>query len=303
MCNCLKILAAICSRTLFALHGLLMVYVMVDIKKDDFYWSFLTGIVLLFIEMIVTLKMTKHGEWKWFSPMVFLYLCTVIPSIFVVEFDYLEIRMIINDTNSTDSECTKDVIKELSSEAQSAEELTVLVLILGRWMMPRGKMSRDQLAQLLLLYLALGADMLDILELMKEPSVKTNQTITVVGLCLFSWAIMQFTLILTQTLSSSSEDPEVGERGHSSSGVKNCVMTLCCTSEVWSVLITVLMQDGPFLVYRLYLVTREGVFNESMVFFICKNILSVIIQLYRVVVFVCNENRKRKKFKQLHINL
>ncbi|KAM3920927.1 transmembrane protein 26-like [Leptodactylus fuscus] len=303
MYKCLKILAAICSRILFALHGLLMVYLMVELKQDDFYWSLLAGVVLLFVEMIVTLKMTKNGEWKWFSPMVFLYLCTVIPSIFVMELAYQEFRMNIDHINITSLGCTEINCKEITTEVQGAEELTILVLILGRWMMPRGKMSRDQLAQLLLLYLALGADMLDILELMKEPSVKTNTTITVVGLCLFSWAIMQFTLILTQTLSSSSEDPEVGERGYSSSGVKNCVMTLCCTSEVWSVLITVLMQDGPFLVYRLYLVTREGVFNESMVFFICKNILSVIIQLYRVVVFLCNENRKRKRFKETHINL
>ncbi|XP_077106213.1 transmembrane protein 26-like [Ranitomeya variabilis] len=299
--KCLKILAAIFSRLLFAFHGLVMIALAVDETGNDYYLVLLGGIFLLFIEMIVTLKMTKNGEWKWFSPMVFLYLCTVIPSVFGMELKNLNLRM--NVTNLTDTKCTENDKQEFSKMVQVAEELTILVLITGRWLMPRGKMNRDQLAQLLLMYLAVGADILDILELMKEPSVKTNETITVVGLCLFSWAIMQFTLVLTQSLSFASPDAEVYGQLRSPSGVKNCVMSICCTTEVWSVLIAVGMQDGPFLIYRLYLVTGEGVFNESMIFFISKNILSVIIQVYRVVVFLGNQKRKRKKMKQSHVNL
>ncbi|XP_040283491.1 transmembrane protein 26-like [Bufo bufo] len=300
-CNCMKILAAILSRLLYALHGGIMIFLTVFITNDFFYCTLFIGIVLLFIEMIVTLKMTKYGEWKWFSPMVFLYLCSVIPSIFVMELENLEVRM--NITNVTHPECTDNNYTEYSKEVQSMEELTILVLIVGRWLMPRGKMTRDQLAQLLLIYLALGADMLDILELMKEPSVKTSTAITVVGLCLFTWAVMQFTLVLTQTFPVSSPDKEDEVRFHSSSEIKNCMRSLCCTSEVWNVIIMVGMQDGPFLIYRLYLVTMEGVFNDSMTFFICKNILSVIIQIYRIIVFLCDENHKRKKFKQSHMNL
>ncbi|XP_075697065.1 transmembrane protein 26-like [Rhinoderma darwinii] len=299
--KCLKILAAIFSRLLFALHGAIMVILVIIYMEDNTYWILSIGILLLFLEIIVTLKMTKNGEWKWFSPMVFLYLCTIIPSIFVMELNNLEYKR--NLTNLSNAECTESLYHEISTDVQSAEELTILVLIIGRWLMPRGKMNRDQLAQLLLTYLALGADILDILELMKEPSVKTNRTITVVGLCLFTWAVMQFTLVLTQTLPTSSSHTEVDQQTHSSSGVKNCILSLCCTSEVWSIMVTVGMQDGPFLIYRLYLVTREGVFNDSMTFFICKNILSVIIQVYRVVVYLCNEHCKRNKCKQSHINL
>ncbi|XP_056399625.1 transmembrane protein 26-like [Hyla sarda] len=299
-CKCVRILAAIFSRLLFSLHEVIMVALAVEDTKDYTYWFLLLGVLLLFIEMIVTLKMTKHGEWKWFSPMVFIYLCTIIPTIFVIELDNLQVLM--NVTNLTVPECTKTVYKENSEMVQGSEELTILVLIIGRWLMPRGKMSRDQLAQLLLMYLALGADILDILQLIKEPSVKSNKTVTVVGLCLFTWAVLQFTIVLTQTW-SSPPDTEVDRKFQSSAKVKNYILSVCCSSEVWSVIITVGMQDGPFLIYRLYLVTREGVFSDSMTFFICKNILSVIIQIYRVVVFFCKEHRKRKKFNQSDINL
>ncbi|XP_073511360.1 transmembrane protein 26-like isoform X2 [Phyllobates terribilis] len=286
LCNYRKILSATFSRLFFAIHGSITVGTLVILKHDFTYVCFLIGICLLSVEMFVTLRKTENGEWTWFSPMVFLYLCTIIPTIFVMELEYLNCRMNKTETN-TDT---------MSRYIQIEEELTILVLIIGRWLMPRGKMSRDQLAQLLLMYLALGADILDILGLMKEQSEKNNETVTVVGLCLFSWAIMQFTLVLTQTVSSASLETDGGEQSHSLSGVKNCILSLCSTTEVWDVLIAVGMQDLPFLIYRLYLVTRKGVFNESMIFFISKNILSVIIQVYRIVVFVCNENTKIKTF-------
>ncbi|KAG8569028.1 hypothetical protein GDO81_014236 [Engystomops pustulosus] len=298
-CNCRKILAAIFSRLFFALHGFIMVALLVDHMKEMIYWTFLAGIFLLFIEMIVTLKMTKTGEWKWFSPMVFLYLCTIIPTVFVMELEYLNVRM--NNTNLI-HDCSENVLKVTSKLVQGGEELTILVLIIGRWLMPRGKMSREQLSELLLMYLALGADMLDILELMKEPSVTTNKTITVVGLCLFSWAIMQFAIVMNQSLNCSSSDTKVDGRFHSSSLVKNCLLSLCYSDEIWNVIFAVGMQDGPFLVYRLYLVTRKGVFNESMTFFISKNILSVAIQIYRAIAFLYHESRKMKKLQQSQIN-
>ncbi|XP_075697063.1 transmembrane protein 26-like [Rhinoderma darwinii] len=297
LCKCWKILSATFSRLFFALHGTIMVFLAAHVKKDFSYLFLLIGIVLLFVEMSVTLQMTEHGEWKWFSPVVFIYLCSVIPSLFVMELEYLRYRTNksddINISKTTGAHCTKND-NNYSRIVQSVEECTILVLIIGRWLMPRGKMNRDQLAQLLLTYLALGADILDILELMKEPSVKTNKTITVVGLCLFTWAVMQFTLVLTQPLPTSSPGTEENEQLQSESDINTCVLSLCCTDEVLSVMIAVGMQDGPFLIYRLYLVTREGVFNDSMTFFICKNFLSVIIQVYRVVVFLCNKNHKSK---------
>ncbi|CAN2388225.1 Transmembrane protein 26-like [Pristimantis euphronides] len=297
-CQCMKILEAIFSRLLFAVHGMFMVAVMISYTDNMYYIILLSGVGLLFIEMIVTLKVTKSGEWKWFSPMVFLYLCTIVPSFFVIELHGLEVRM--NVTNQTNSECSESEYQKFSKEVQSVEELTILVLIIGRWLMPRGKMNRDQLAQLLLIYLALGADMLDILELMKEPSVKTNKSVTVIGLCLFTWALMQFTIVLIQTVPSSSIEKVDNERPQSSTEVKKCVL-YCFASEVANLMISVVMQDGPFLIYRLYLVTREGVFNDSMIFFISKNILAVAIQVYRAVVFLCNENQKRKKQSQINL--
>ncbi|XP_063799130.1 transmembrane protein 26-like [Pseudophryne corroboree] len=300
-CKCWKILAALFSRLLFGIHGTLMVLVTVGIKEDIAYLILLIGIVLLFVELAVTLWRTKKGEWKWFSPMVFLYLCTVIPSVFVMELELLEHR--IELSNTTSAKCIDSEYKEYSTEAQALEQLLILVLIIGRWLMPKGQMSRDQLSQLLLTYLGLGADILDVLDLIKDPAVNTNFPLAIVGLILFSWAIMQFTIVLTQNVSLPSQKTPGDEESQTSPDKNRPAVTSCCTAQVWTLVITVGMQDGPFLVYRIYLASMEGVDNDSIVFFICKNFLTVMIEIYRIAAFLCDERRNRKKPEQSHINM
>ena len=41
------------------------------------------------------------------------------------------------------------------------EQLLIFILILGRWMLPKGEITRDELSQLLLTYIALGADIVE----------------------------------------------------------------------------------------------------------------------------------------------
>ncbi|PIO31734.1 hypothetical protein AB205_0025310 [Aquarana catesbeiana] len=224
--------------------------------------------------------------------MVFIYLCSVLPPIFIMELGLLEVR--IELSNTTHHECMDSVYTEYSNELQAMEEILIVVLVIGRWIMPKGHLSRDQLCQLLLTYIALGADILDVLQLIKETKMNTNMSVAVVGLCLFSWAILQFTIVLTQTASTKSQTSSFTEKSQSTTDRKRPSLPSCCTNETWSVIITVGMQDGPFLVYRVYLATAQGVFNDSMTFFICKNALTVILEIYRVGMFLGKDRCKRK---------
>lgn len=169
------------------------------------------------------------------------------------------------------------------------EQTMLIVLVLGRWLMPMGDMSRDQLSQLLMVYVGLGADILDIFDTFKEPEVRTNRMVIIIGLALFSWALMQFPLVLTQTQPRKCEPPLEPSSGLSCCSGAPPTLTSCCSSEVWSLLLTVGLQDGPFLVYRLYLMVQEQVLNQLMIFFTCKNILIVVLELYRIFVVQCEQ--------------
>ena len=57
---------------------------------------------------------------------------------------------------------------------------------------------------------------------------------------------------------------------------------------------TVVMQDGPFLTMRLYLLAVEDAVNHMMIFFTCKNMLILLLQMYRLLV-VCLERPKAQQ--------
>ncbi|KAI1892587.1 hypothetical protein AGOR_G00135120 [Albula goreensis] len=299
MCRLLNILLALLSRFLFAVHGVLTVWRVVAVRDEPMYWLLLTGIALLGVEMAVTLKCTRNAEWKWFSPMVFLYLSTVVPSIWFLELDLLQSKLPVNTSSGSDLQLLSHIpiaagLAQLDPEnwAAGLEQTMLIVLVLGRWLMPKGDMSRDQLSQLLMVYVGLGADILDIFDTFKEPEVKTNRVVILVGLSLFTWAVMQFPLVLTQTSHAKAQpgfdrsSTDAGDPGGVDRlGGERC--TTCCSSEVWSLLLTVGLQDGPFLVYRLYLMVQENVLNQLMIFFTCKNILVVLLEIYRILVVQC----------------
>ena len=49
-----------------------------------------------------------------------------------------------------------------------------MVLLFGRWLLPRGTISREQLSALLISYLSMCADMLDFISVLSEDEIYRN---------------------------------------------------------------------------------------------------------------------------------
>lgn len=52
------------------------------------------------------------------------------------------------------------------------------------------------------------------------------------------------------------------------------------------------MQDGPFLVLRLYLIVQLNVTSEMHIFFTCKNAIVSILLVYRLCILTCRGEDK-----------
>jgi len=63
---------------------------------------------------------------------------------------------------------------QLNSEelVRLLEQLILLFLILGRWMLPKGDLTHDQLSQLLLVYIGTAADIVEFFDAFKEDTVR-----------------------------------------------------------------------------------------------------------------------------------
>ena len=94
----------------------------------------------------------------------------------------------------------------------------MLMMILGRWLLPTVQgMTKDSLSQLLLINLAMCADIIEFFDLLKLGSVKNSKTLIITILVLWTWSLMQFPF---NTMSKLEDEDESLNDGKSTNGSK-----------------------------------------------------------------------------------
>jgi hypothetical protein len=118
------------------------------------------------------------------------------------------------------------------------EQFLMLILIIGRWMLPKGEslppppshairqfkrnrhteklimslnaqrgsvwlgdLTRDQLSQLLLVYIGTAADIIEFFDSFKDEKIAREPILVLLTLAIWSWSLLQFTVVLTATKS------------------------------------------------------------------------------------------------------
>ena len=154
--------------------------------------------------------------------------------------------------------------------------------------------SREQLSQLLLVFIGTGADILEFISETIEEDSKSACSLNLhfVIWIVWGWSLFQFTLVLT---ASAGRKP----RGAGASGA-DANFGGCCTSccdgyfsnpDVWGMVSTLILQDIPFLVARCYFIFELGMKSQMIIFFTLKNLLVVLLQLYRLGVLWVSKNK------------
>jgi hypothetical protein len=180
-----------------------------------------------------------------------------------------------------------------SEWAKILEQVLMLFLILGRWLLPKGDLTRDQLSQLLLVNIGMAADIIELFEAFREDNVMHNRPLTIVILSLWTSSLMQFTLIMTATkarkvrVAMTRTDEEDGN-----------VSCFCCETEIWAIMTVLFLQDVPFLCLRMTLIFHFSVVSYMNIFFTCKNTLVILLQLYRIGVIHMEEMKRIRRRKR-----
>ncbi|XP_038072985.1 transmembrane protein 26-like [Patiria miniata] len=181
----------------------------------------------------------------------------------------------------------------------------IMILIIGRWLLPQSKLSRDQLLQLLLMQIGIAADSLEFLtdtlatELMDQKGV-------ILVLSFWSWSLPQFTL--TMNLTKTKKFRATARQENPKCYTEECKdfyewPDLFFATEMWSIFLNILMQDLPFLVVRLYLIGSSisvVIINQPILYFVAKNVMVILVQSYRMAAIVA-ENRSKRALWQAFI--
>ncbi|XP_048407129.1 transmembrane protein 26-like isoform X1 [Stegostoma tigrinum] len=306
-------LSAVVPRVVFILHTVLAVWRVTLVKNDPIYWLLLLLILLTLVEMIVTLTVRKGKDYRGFSPALFFYLINIIPPVWMLELYQLEECNSKNSSTkctnfipSTEAPATKGhgnssstinvVIDFLNSTLDwtlGFHQTLMILLIVGKWILPMGVgISRDQLSQLLLTFVGIAADILEFKsETLSEKGVRCHPDLVYTILALWTWSMLQFPLDLT-VLQKPEEShprevrPKKKEQLHKYS------------ADLWNITISILIQDGPFFTFRLFLMFHQGIVHQMLVFFTIKNALVLTLQIYRLALIYL-EMRQSNETQQL----
>ncbi|MEE6485425.1 hypothetical protein FKM82_014276 [Ascaphus truei] len=300
-------LNAIFTRLLFILHSLVGVWRVTEMKKDKTFWMLALLNIFLCLEMVLTLKFKKGRGLKWFSPAIFCYLISIVPSLWLLEMNYdpqscnsnKSTDNLLNLENRSYTDPNDDGSGIQSSVVKTAVELVntlvticetiwtlglhqtfLLLLIIGKWLLPIGVgVTRDQLSQLLLMFVGTAADILEFSsETLEQENVRSNTILVYSILAVWTWSMLQFPLDLAVQ--------NIGCQPTSSSKRNLCLLLCRYGADLWNIGISLFIQDGPFLICRLILMAYFNVINQMLVFFTAKNILVVMLQLYRLIVLL-----------------
>ncbi|CAG5119291.1 unnamed protein product [Candidula unifasciata] len=278
----MSLFRAVAVRLLFTLHGVISIWRLTIATRESRYWYLGLVLCLLLVEMTVTLGKKSGKEWKWFCPSVFIYLMCVVPTIWFLELSQLEKRL--NDSvngslileNETEGltasfdivtfEIRIPILLTSDKWIRTLEQLLLLILILGRWFLPKGKLTHDQLSQLLLVYIGTAADIVEFFEAFTEEKVRNSRLLCIVILGIWTLSLLQFSLVLTATR----------VRRDRSGLIRSGLMSAydkCCSPD-----------DLPFLVLRMLLIFKYYVLSYTNMFFTCKNTIVIVLLIYRLVV-------------------
>ena len=69
-------------------------------------------------------------------------------------------------------------------------------------------------------------------------------------------------------------------------------------SEIWSILVTLSLQDGPFFAVRLFAIFAFHVRSFLTYFFTFKNFLILVFQTYRIVSVCFEKDEQEQEFQE-----
>ena len=115
--------------------------------------------------------------------------------------------------------------------------------------------------------------------------MRFNRILCIVILGIWSWSLLQFAMVLTATRARKDQSGVFSKEPNTDS---------CCTPDVYGIVISIFMQDAPFLCLRLLLIFKYEVLSYTNFFFTCKNSLVIMLLIYRLIVVQIERRRSAR---------
>jgi hypothetical protein len=150
----------------------------------------------------------------------------------------------------------------------------------------KNKFRHEALLSLLVSFITNGTDIIDFFSYVDEKRIFAEEQLVLCILTLFSLSTLQFSFTLSAKLERDSK---------LNKGLRETVKEALFCTDMWSLLTVFLIQDFPFMITRTYVIIYYGTEkNYSLYFYVFKNYVWCIFELYAVVNIILDERHLRK---------
>ena len=177
-------------------------------ETDVSYLLLLIPLFLMFLEGIYTINIKSGFEFYYFWPSGLLYIATILPIIWIMELDAFDkTHAATGNTTIVNLTTPVDIFELEMFELLASSEIfrkiwcefgIFFVLTFGRWTMPRGHLSRHQLSTLMLNFVGITPDIMELMDSLSIPKISRRDVKVV--LAIYTIGMLQFTLMTTSSL-------------------------------------------------------------------------------------------------------
>ncbi|CBY37527.1 unnamed protein product [Oikopleura dioica] len=288
-----KIINALSARILYLSYIVFTVYqtylILPFQSRNDRNTIFLlfTGLLGFVFEFWHAIFIRKGNEIRWLVTMNLAMLSAAVPCIWLMEGELLEKRVLKQEYSPPG---VMVQIGGVSFEAPDMvlflEQVLIFALVIGRWLAPKNdEQDGDYFSAILVGNLAVGADILELLESLGDESLGVNEVAVYSILALWSLSLIIFGFEVPNDVlmreDSSRKYVEIDALPRAR------VLNKFLTGEVMSpemlqITSGLFFLDVPYLILRIVLMVEHGFYTSSGLFFAMKNTLMLLLQSYRL---------------------
>jgi hypothetical protein len=158
--------------------------------------------------------------------------------------------------------------------------LFLTCLILVRWFLPNLNESKHSQ---LLAYISIAADMVDISSYIQDSSLDDYYHLIKAVEGVLGLSLIQFSFSLT---AKKKRNPNL-------KGFRNFIDLLFAT-QAWAVFLQLISQDFPSFIVRIFIIQMMNETKANLIFFVLKNGLLVLLEIYRIIVVIRKQLRNEK---------
>jgi hypothetical protein len=182
------------------------------------------------------------------------------------------------------------------------EQSFLFLVVVARWLLPSGELSRNALSQLLFVFIGMASDNTELFGMFDEPAIRCDLKITIATLIIWTASLLPFSLALTAKLSSKNvKATNNNNRNKRKDSDPDVSLDLVLGTDIWSLFIALVLHEVPYLGVRLYtIIENYDILNSknTIIFFMLKNVLMSLLLCYRVII-LCVGWRRRSRDKHM----